>query len=69
MEVLVFIRDGMDSDDILYTTSCVAPTQKGVSKEKKRAAQKRAANLVVECGEVLPFLYNYTKFVGFSQSL
>ena len=46
MEVFVFIRDGMDSDDILpYTTSCAAPTQKGVSKDKMRAARKRAANI------------------------
>ena len=60
MEVLVFIRDGMDSDDIVliavhYALRGTYP--EGVSKDKKRAARKRAANLVVERGEVLLFLY------------
>ena len=43
MEVLVFIRYGMDSDDILliavhYALCDTYP--EGVSKDKKRAAQK-----------------------------
>ena len=61
--MLVFIRDGMDSDDTLliavhYVLRGTYP--EGVSKDKKRAARKRATNLVVERGEVLLFLYNYT---------
>ena len=48
MEVLVFIHDGMDYDDILliavhYTLCGTYP--EGVSKDKKRAARKRAATL------------------------
>ena len=44
----------MDSDDIVvhYTLRGTYP-EHDVGKDKKRAARKRAANLVVERGEVL----------------
>ena len=54
MEVLFFIRDGMDSNDILliavhYVLRGTYP--EGVSKDNKRAARKRAANLVVDAAK------------------
>ena len=59
--MLVFIRDGMVSDDILliavhYALHGTYMYPEGISKDKKRAARKRAVNLVVEHGEVLLFL-------------
>ena len=51
----------MDSDDITVHYVLRGTYPEDVSKDKKRAARKRAANLVVERGEVLLFLcYNNT---------
>ena len=71
MEVLILIRDGMDITYIhtsQYTTSCAAPTQKGVSARTRSAQLYRAANLVVERGEVL-LNYNNTVYGQFVSKL